>query len=79
MDFLMARRAETDQILGSVIAQSAPRPNVLDLKIFHSPAPLASPAVSLQDLAAELAIRFRVKPRPWPSGTNPLQKVTWTS
>ena len=35
----MARRAESDQILGSVIAQSAPRPNVGDLKIFHSPAP----------------------------------------
>ena len=61
MGFLMARRAEGDQILGSVIAQSAPRLNVMDLKILHSPARLATPSISLQDLSAELAISFRVK------------------
>jgi len=37
MDFLMARRACGDEILGGVIAQSAPQPNVVDLKILHSP------------------------------------------
>jgi hypothetical protein len=47
MSFSMARRAEGDQILSSVIAQSAPRPNVVDLKILHAPARLASPAVAL--------------------------------
>jgi hypothetical protein len=47
MGFLMTRCAEDDQILGSVIAQSAPRQNVMDLKTLHSPAPLATPAVSL--------------------------------
>jgi hypothetical protein len=31
MDLLMARRAEGDQILGRVIAQSAPRLHVMDL------------------------------------------------
>jgi hypothetical protein len=34
----------------------------MHLKIFHPPTPLASPTISLQDFAAELAIRFRVKP-----------------
>jgi hypothetical protein len=62
MGFLMARCAEGDQILGSVIAQSATPLNVMDLKIFHSPARLASPAISLQNFAAEQAISFRVKP-----------------
>jgi hypothetical protein len=47
MGFLMARSAEGDQILGSVIAESAPRPNVMDLEILHSPARLATPAIAL--------------------------------
>ena len=38
MEFLMARRAERDQIFCSVIAQSAPPLNVMNLKILHSPA-----------------------------------------
>jgi hypothetical protein len=38
MRLLMARCAKGDQILGGVIAQSAPPLNVMDLKIFHSPA-----------------------------------------
>ncbi len=62
MSFLMARRAESDQILGSVIAQSAPRLNVMDLKILRSSAPLASPPISLQDFTTELVISLRVKP-----------------
>jgi hypothetical protein len=41
----MGRRAEGDQILGSVIAQSVARPNVMDLKIFYPP---ARPVKSMQ-------------------------------
>ena len=66
MSFLMARRAESDQILGSVIAQSAPRLDVMDLKIFHSPARLATPAISPQNFTAKLAISFRIKPQAGP-------------
>ena len=47
MGILMARCAEGDQILGSVIAQSASRPNVMNLKILHAPDRLATPAISL--------------------------------
>jgi hypothetical protein len=79
MYFLMARRAEGDQILGGVIAQSAPRPNVVDLKILHSPAPFSSPAISLQDFPAELVISFSIKPRAWPLCADSRQSVTWTS
>jgi hypothetical protein len=61
MGFLMARRAEGDQILGNVIAQPASRLKVMDLKIHRAPAPVTTPSVSLQDFAAELAISFRVK------------------
>ena len=35
MGLLMARCAKGDQILGRVIAQSAPQLNVMDLKVFH--------------------------------------------
>ena len=79
MDFSMARCAEDDQILGSVIAQSAPRLNVMDLKIFHASARLTSPAISLQDFTAELTIGFRVKPQARSLGTDPSQSVTCTS
>jgi hypothetical protein len=61
MSFLMARHAEGDQILGSIIAQSAPRLNVMDLKKVDAPARLTTPAISLQNFTAELAISFRVK------------------
>jgi hypothetical protein len=47
MGFLMARRTEGDQILGSIIAQSASRLNVMDLKTFHTPARLTTPAITL--------------------------------
>jgi hypothetical protein len=62
MSFLMARLAEADQILGRVNAEAAPRLNVVDLEIFHPPARLATPAVSLQIFPAKMAICFRVKP-----------------
>jgi len=47
MGLLMARRAEGNQILGIVIAQSTARPNVMHLKTLDAPARLATPAVSL--------------------------------
>jgi hypothetical protein len=52
----MARCAEGDQILSSVIAQSASWLNVMDLKIFHPPAQLTTPVISLQGFPPELAI-----------------------
>ena len=79
MCFLVARRAEGDQVFRDIIAQSAPRPNVVDLKIRHAPAPLATPAVSLQDFAAELAISSRIKLQAGPLRSDPLQNVTCTS
>jgi hypothetical protein len=75
---LMARCAEGNQILGSVIAQSASRTNVMDLKILHAPAQLAAPAISLEDSSAELAIGFRIKPQAWPFCIDPSQSVTCT-
>jgi hypothetical protein len=36
----------------------------VDLKIFHSPARLATPAITVQDFATELAISLRVKLQP---------------
>ena len=47
MSFLMAQCAESNQILGSVIAQSAPRLDVMDLEILHTPTRLAPPAIAL--------------------------------
>jgi hypothetical protein len=79
MNFFVAASTKRDQILGSIIAQPASWQDVMNLKILHAPARLASPAISLQDFTAELAISFRIKPQPGPLCSDPLQSVTWTS
>jgi hypothetical protein len=77
MSFLVRHDTKSDQILGSRIAQSAPRLNVTDLKILHTPASLATPDISLQAFSAELAIRFGVKRQPWPFSPEPPHCATW--
>jgi hypothetical protein len=77
MGFLMTRCAEGDQILRSVITESASRPNVMDLKTLHTPARLATPSISLQDFTAKLAIGFRIKDQAGPFFANSSQSVTW--
>jgi hypothetical protein len=57
---LVALGAKCDEILSGIIAQAAPRLNVMDLKILRSPARLATPAVPLQDLMTELMVDFSV-------------------
>jgi hypothetical protein len=79
MHFLVTADTKSCQIAFDVIALLAPRLNVMDLKTFHSPARLATPAVALQDFAAKLAIRFRIKPQAGPLGSDPRQSVTCTS
>ena len=70
MGFLMALRAEGDQIFRGIITQTTPRLNVVDLKIFRSSAELAAPAIPLQYLTAELAIRLGLKLQAWSLGSN---------
>jgi hypothetical protein len=60
----MTPRTEGDQVFSSIITQSSPRLNVMHLKTLDAPARLATPAVSLEDLTAELAISLRIKPQP---------------
>ena len=79
MGFLMAQCAEGDQILGCVIAQLTSWLNMMNLKIFHPAARLATPAVSLQNFAAELAVRLRIEPQARPLTSDPCQSVTCTS
>jgi len=73
---LMALATKSYQILGRVIAEVAPRLNVMDLKVFCSPADLATPAVPLQDFAAELTVGFSVYLQGWPFGSNCSQGTT---
>jgi hypothetical protein len=61
MNFLVAPGAKSYEILCGVIPQVAPPLNVMDLKVFHTPTPLAAPAIALQDFPAQLTISFRVK------------------
>src|SRR5258706_9446227 len=47
MGFLMAGCAKDNQILGHVIAQSASRLNMVNLKTLHASTRLATPAISI--------------------------------
>ena len=76
---LVAIDAKNYEILSRIIAEAAARLNVVNLKIFHLPVPLASPTVAFQDFTAELAISFRIKPQPGPLCSDSFQNVTWTS
>jgi hypothetical protein len=49
----MAIRAQSDQILFAVVAQMAPRLNVMDLQVGSTPAALASPTITTQDLLSQ--------------------------
>ncbi len=55
---LVTHGTKSYQILGRVIAEVAPRLDVVDLKIFRSSAELATPTVPLQDFTAQLLINF---------------------
>jgi hypothetical protein len=62
---LVARDAKSYQILGRVIAEAAPRLNVMDLKILRSPADLATLAFSLQNFMANVAISIGLEFQTW--------------
>ena len=79
MHFLVTASTKSYQIGFDIIALPAARPNVMDLKIISAPAPLATPAVSLQNFPAELTISLRLKPEAGPLRADPSQSVTCTS
>ena len=58
----MAADTKPDQILGRVIAEAAPRLEVVDLKILRYSAILAAPPIAREHRAGELAIGLGFKP-----------------
>jgi len=60
MSILVAADAKRYEILSRIIAQAASGRNVMDLQALDAPARLATPAVSLQDFIAQLAVGFSV-------------------
>ena len=72
----MTHDTKSYQILGRIVAEAAPRLNVMDLKAFDLPAQLATPAVPLEDFMAELAISLRLELQAWPFGSNSSQGTT---
>ena len=75
---LVALDAKSYEILSRVITQTAPRLDVMDLKILHAPARLTTPAISVQNFTAKITINFRIKPQSGPLCTEPDQSVTST-
>jgi hypothetical protein len=75
VNFLVTRDTKSYHILGRVIAEAAPRLNVMDLKILRSPAELATPTVPLQNFIAELTVCFKVELHAWPLGSMSSQVI----
>ena len=75
VNVLMALDAKSYEILSRIIAQSTSRTNVMDLKSLHASTRLATPAVSLQDFTAELAIGFSIKLQARPFRAYPSQII----
>ena len=71
----MAHDTKSYQILVRVIAEAAPRENVMDLKVSDLPARLATPAVPLEDFTAELAVSLGLEFQAWPFGSNSSQET----
>ena len=63
VDVTVAISTERDQIFVCVVTQSASRAHVVDLETIGTAAVLASPAVTLQHLSAEFAIRIWIQPK----------------
>jgi hypothetical protein len=76
VSFLVTQDTKSCQILGPVIAEAAPRLEVMDLKAFDLPARLATPTVPLEDFMAELAISLRLELQARPFGSNSIQGTT---
>jgi hypothetical protein len=62
MNLFVAVGAERNQILGSVVSKLTAEADVVDLKILRVPTMLASPAITLKYLRADLTIRCRIQP-----------------
>jgi hypothetical protein len=61
MNLVMAIEAEGNQILASIIAESAAEANVVNLKILRGSTILASPAITLEYLRANSTICCRIQ------------------
>jgi len=60
MDELVAMITERDQVFFGIVAGVTSRALVMNLKLLHGPAVLASPIVPLEHLSAQLLIVIRV-------------------
>ena len=65
-------RAKRNQILFGIVAGLGAEFPVMDLKVGHGAAGLASPAISGQHLVAELFVQRGVKPKARPLGQEPI-------
>jgi hypothetical protein len=72
----MAVGTESYQILRGIVSQVASPLNVVNLETLHSSARLATPTISLQNLAAKLAICFRAELNTRPLRMYSSQRVT---
>src|SRR5215472_10262397 len=67
----MAFDAQCDQVLFCIIARTAPRLLVVYFQLAHAAASLATPLVTLEDMAVQFAIAIRGQFPAWLLAANP--------
>ena len=64
MNNFVAAGAESDQVLLGVVSESAPRVDVVNLKVGRPSAVLAAQAIALQHLLAQSTVGLGVEAKP---------------
>ncbi len=64
MNFLVAARAECDEVGLGVVAEAAPGMDVMNLEVGRAAAVLAAPAIALQHLLAQSTVGLGVEAEP---------------
>jgi hypothetical protein len=72
----VAYRAESDQILFGIVPGLAAELLVMNLKIGHRAAGLASPVVSAEHLFAKLVVQFAVQAKTWVLWSQTIHEVS---
>ncbi len=67
MGNLVTTRAEGYEVWLGVVAEPAPRADVVDLEVGTTPAGLAAPAIALQHLLAKSTVGLGVEAEPGPA------------
>lgn len=79
MRILVARGTERNKVPFRIISGLAATLLMMNLKVQHYAARLASPAIPLQHFFTKPRVRFGIQPQAWLLWPNPIHDVFWAA